>query len=176
MAALMLTPSEEMLERNLSILGTGRRSATYKPALSLALVDLSVERTPADGGSVVLPLRHVAERVWSCAGPEDAARRRRVSAARGHRRGCITLGPVGLRRDLLVAALRAFVQLLAVGSLLTILFTRAGLLGGLIWVAGMVVIAGLVAAGRSKELPKGWCAILGSSTTSEVARSRCRIA
>lgn len=50
MAALMLTPSEEMLERNLSILGTGRRSATYKPALSLALVDLSVERTPADGG------------------------------------------------------------------------------------------------------------------------------
>lgn len=83
---------------------------------------------------------------------------------------------LGLRRDLLVAALRAFVQLLAVGSLLTILFTRAGLLGGLIWVAGMVVIAGLVAAGRSKELPKGWCAILGSSTTSEVARSRCRIA
>jgi putative ABC transport system permease protein len=62
---------------------------------------------------------------------------------------------LGLTRELLGASVRAFVQLLAVGSLLTILFTRAGLLGALAWVAGMVVIAGFVAAGRSKELPRG---------------------
>lgn len=61
---------------------------------------------------------------------------------------------VRLTRELLWASLRAFVQLLAVGALLTILFARAGLLGALAWIAGMVVIAGLVAAGRSKELPR----------------------
>ena len=77
---------------------------------------------------------------------------------------------LGLTRELLWAAFRAFVQLLAVGALLTILFTRAGLLGALAWVAGMVVIAGFVAAGRSKELPKGrstaWIAVgTGAATT-----------
>jgi putative ABC transport system permease protein len=49
---------------------------------------------------------------------------------------------------------RAFVQLLAVGAVLTLLFTEAGLVGALAWVAGMVVVAGFVAAGRSKELPR----------------------
>jgi len=70
---------------------------------------------------------------------------------------------LGLTRELLWAALRAFVQLLAVGSVLTLLFTRTGLLGALAWVAGMVVIAGFVAAGRSRELPRGrsvaWIAV-----------------
>lgn len=77
---------------------------------------------------------------------------------------------LGLSRELLWAATRAFVQLLAVGAILTVLFTRAGLLGALAWVGGMVVIAGLVAAGRSKELPRArttaWLAILiGTGTT-----------
>jgi putative ABC transport system permease protein len=77
---------------------------------------------------------------------------------------------LGLTRELLVASLRAFVQLLAVGALLTILFTRAGLLGALAWVAGMILIAGVVAAGRSKELPRGrptaWIAVsVGVVTT-----------
>jgi putative ABC transport system permease protein len=77
---------------------------------------------------------------------------------------------LGLTRDLLWAAVRAFVQLLAVGAVLTVLFTRAGLLGALAWVAGMVVIAGFVAAGRSKELPRGrsiaWAAVgVGTATT-----------
>jgi UDP-glucose/iron transport system permease protein len=77
---------------------------------------------------------------------------------------------LGLTRELLWAAFRAFVQLLAVGALLTILFTRAGLLGALAWVTGMVVIAGVVAAGRSKELPRGrstaWIAVgVGAATT-----------
>lgn len=61
---------------------------------------------------------------------------------------------LGLGKDLVWAAVRAFVQLLAVGAILTVLFTRAGLLGALAWVTGMVVVAGFVAAGRSKELPR----------------------
>ncbi len=77
---------------------------------------------------------------------------------------------LGLTRDLVWAALRAFVQLLAVGALLTILFDRAGLLGALAWVTGMVVIAGFVAAGRSPELPRrrptAWIAVgAGVATT-----------
>ncbi len=77
---------------------------------------------------------------------------------------------LGLTRELLVAAVRAFVQLVAVGTVLTILFARAGLLGALAWVAGMVVIAGLVAAGRAKALPKarstGWISVgTGTATT-----------
>ena len=59
-----------------------------------------------------------------------------------------------LTRELLVASARAFVQLLIVGALLTFLFTNAGLLGALAWVSGMVVVAGFVAAGRSRELPE----------------------
>lgn len=59
-----------------------------------------------------------------------------------------------LTRELIWAAARAFVQLLIVGALLTVLFTRAGLLGALAWVSGMVIVAGFVAAGRSRGLPK----------------------
>lgn len=75
-----------------------------------------------------------------------------------------------LTRELLVAAARAFVQLVAVGAVLTILFTRAGLLGALLWVSGMVLIAGFVAAGRSRGLPSGrriaWVAVgTGTATT-----------
>jgi len=77
---------------------------------------------------------------------------------------------LGITRELLWASLRAFVQLLAVGAALTVLFNRAGLLGALLWVAGMVVIAGLVASGRAKALPHSrrtaWIAIgVGTATT-----------
>ncbi len=77
---------------------------------------------------------------------------------------------LGLSRDLLWAAARAFVQLLAVGFLLTVLFERGGLAGALAWVAVMVVIAGFVAAGRTKQLPDGrriaWSAVaLGAAST-----------
>jgi putative ABC transport system permease protein len=77
---------------------------------------------------------------------------------------------LGLTKELVWASVRAFVQLLAVGAALTFLFTRAGLLGALAWVTGMVVIAGFVAAGRSKELPKArrtaWVAVgVGTVTT-----------
>ncbi len=77
---------------------------------------------------------------------------------------------LGLAKDLVLAAVRAFVQLLAVGAVLTVLFARAGLLGALAWLAGMVVVAGFVAAGRSKELPRRrsialWSVGVGTATT-----------
>lgn len=77
---------------------------------------------------------------------------------------------LGLAKDLVLAAVRAFVQLLAVGAVLTVLFARAGLLGALAWLAGMVVVAGFVAAGRSKKLPRRrsialWSVGVGTATT-----------
>ncbi len=74
---------------------------------------------------------------------------------------------LGLTRELLWAAARAFLQLLAVGAVLTVLFARAGLPGALLWVSGMVGVAGHVAAGRAQGLPGGrriaWTAV-GSGT------------
>lgn len=61
---------------------------------------------------------------------------------------------LGLARELLVATVRAAVQLVAVGALLRLLFVHAGLPGSLGWVAGMVLIAGRVAAGRGRGLPR----------------------
>jgi hypothetical protein len=73
MAAFAPSSSEQLLQRILAILGSGRRSATYKPALLLALVELTLERAPADGASLVLPLGDVADRVlelyWPAARP-----------------------------------------------------------------------------------------------------------
>lgn len=60
---------------------------------------------------------------------------------------------LGLGREVLVAAVRAVVQLAAVGALLGVLFRHAGLLGALAWVAGMVAIGGRVAANRGRGLP-----------------------
>ncbi|MCU1675137.1 MAG: hypothetical protein JWN77_3250 [Frankiales bacterium] len=60
---------------------------------------------------------------------------------------------LGLGREVLVSAVRAAVQLLAVGALLLLLFRHTGLPGALAWVAAMVVLAGRVAGGRAKGLP-----------------------
>lgn len=61
---------------------------------------------------------------------------------------------LGVTRDLLVAALRAAVQLAAVGAVLLALFQYAGLVGALGWVALMVVIAGQVAGRRGRGVPR----------------------
>jgi putative ABC transport system permease protein len=61
---------------------------------------------------------------------------------------------LGLGREVLVAALRAAVQLAAVGALLGVLFEHAGLPGSLLWVAGMVVVGALVAARRGRGVPR----------------------
>jgi putative ABC transport system permease protein len=60
---------------------------------------------------------------------------------------------LGLGREVLVAAARAAVQLVAVGALLLVLFRHTGLPGALAWVTAMVLLAGRVAGGRAKGLP-----------------------
>jgi putative ABC transport system permease protein len=78
---------------------------------------------------------------------------------------------LGLTREIVWSSVRAFVQLLAVGALLTLVFERAGLVGALVWVSGMVAIAGVVAAQRAAGLPRArvhaWIAI-GTGTASTV--------
>jgi diadenosine tetraphosphate (Ap4A) HIT family hydrolase len=59
----------DLMQRLLSVLQEGRRSATYKPALLLALTELAQER--ADGGAALtLPLDDVAERVMAYYWPQ----------------------------------------------------------------------------------------------------------
>jgi putative ABC transport system permease protein len=60
---------------------------------------------------------------------------------------------LGLGREVLLAAARAAVQLVAVGALLLLLFRHTGLPGALAWVAVMVLLAGRVAGGRARGLP-----------------------
>lgn len=60
---------------------------------------------------------------------------------------------LGLTRDVLLAAVRALVQLAAVGALLGVLFARTGAPGAVGWVTAMVLVAGRVAGGRAPGLP-----------------------
>ncbi|HVE63612.1 MAG TPA: iron export ABC transporter permease subunit FetB [Mycobacteriales bacterium] len=62
---------------------------------------------------------------------------------------------LGLARDLMVATVRAAVQLVAVGYALRFLFEETGLPGSLGWVGGMVVLAGQTAGRRARTLPHG---------------------
>lgn len=59
-----------------------------------------------------------------------------------------------LTGEIVTAAVRAGIQLVAVGALLLALFTHAGLPGAAAWVAAMVVIAGQVAGRRGAGLPR----------------------
>ena len=61
---------------------------------------------------------------------------------------------LGLGREVLIASARAAVQLVVVGALLLVLFRHTGLPGALAWVTGMVLLAGRVAGGRAKGLPR----------------------
>lgn len=63
-------------------------------------------------------------------------------------------GRLGLTRELLVAAARAFVQLVAVGALLGLVFQYGGLAAAFAWLAAMVVIGGQVAGRRAAGLPE----------------------
>jgi putative ABC transport system permease protein len=60
---------------------------------------------------------------------------------------------LGLARDVLEAAVRAVVQLVAVGFVLRVLFEHAGIPGSLGWVGGMVLLAGRTAGRRAAGLP-----------------------
>lgn len=58
-----------------------------------------------------------------------------------------------LTRELVIAAVRAGVQLIAVGAILLVVFRHTGLPGGLAWVVLMIIIAGQVAGRRGAGLP-----------------------
>ena len=60
---------------------------------------------------------------------------------------------LGLGRDVAEAAVRAVVQLVAVGFVLRLLFERAGIPGSLGWVGGMVLLGGSTAGRRARGLP-----------------------
>jgi putative ABC transport system permease protein len=60
---------------------------------------------------------------------------------------------LGLGRDVVEAAVRAVVQLVAVGFVLRLLFEHAGIPGSLGWVGGMVLLAGRTAGRRAAGLP-----------------------
>ena len=60
---------------------------------------------------------------------------------------------LGLTREVVVAAVRAVVQLVAVGALLGLLFDRAGLPGAVAWVVAMVLVGGRVAGRRGAGVP-----------------------
>ncbi|MCW2600447.1 MAG: iron export transporter permease subunit FetB [Frankiales bacterium] len=66
---------------------------------------------------------------------------------------------LGLGREVVVAAVRAIIQLVAVGALLGLLFTHTGLPGSLLWVAGMVAVGARVAGRRGRGVPNAsWVA------------------
>lgn len=59
-----------------------------------------------------------------------------------------------LTRELVIAAVRAGVQLAAVGVVLVVLFAYAGLPGALGWITFMVLVGGQVAGHRGRGLPR----------------------
>ncbi|MEU5845340.1 ABC transporter permease [Saccharopolyspora shandongensis] len=84
--------------------------------------------------------------------------------------GIATHQRLGVTKDLLVASIRAAVQLAAIGAILLALFRYAGPSGALGWVALMVLIAGNVAGRRGRGVPRSHAVAtaaiaLGSSVT-----------
>jgi putative ABC transport system permease protein len=65
---------------------------------------------------------------------------------------------LGISRDIVVAALRALVQLLAVGAVLAWLFAHAGVVGALLWVTGMTFVAANESRRRGRGLPRAFVA------------------
>lgn len=61
---------------------------------------------------------------------------------------------IGLEKDMLVAVVRAFVQLIAIGYALTFIFNQEGLFFILLVVAVMVGIAGYTAGQRGQHVPR----------------------
>lgn len=93
---------------------------------------------------------------------------------------------LGLSREIAVAAVRAVVQLAAVGALLGLLFERTGLAGSLLWVVGMVVIGARVAGRRAEAVPRssfiagiaiavGVTGTLGLLVLAHVVQARARV-
>jgi putative ABC transport system permease protein len=67
---------------------------------------------------------------------------------------------LGISRDIVVSAVRALVQLVAVGAVLAWLFANAGVGGALLWVTVMAFIAANESRRRGKGLPRSYVAPL----------------
>ncbi|MFE7979750.1 ABC transporter permease [Streptomyces shenzhenensis] len=76
---------------------------------------------------------------------------------------------LGLARDIALAAVRAALQLAAVGALLLLVFRHTGLAGAIGWLALMVLIAGQVAARRARALPRALPAATAAITIGTAA-------
>ncbi len=76
---------------------------------------------------------------------------------------------LGLSREVVIASVRAVVQLAAVGALLGVLFRHAGLPGSLLWVTGMVLVGGRVAGHRGAGLPRAYLVATVALTAGVVA-------
>lgn len=61
---------------------------------------------------------------------------------------------LGMTREIITAAVRAAVQLAAVGAVLLVLFRTAGLPGAAAWVVGMIALAGQIAGRRGRQVPQ----------------------
>jgi putative ABC transport system permease protein len=76
---------------------------------------------------------------------------------------------LGLGREVVVSAVRAVVQLAAVGLLLGLLFDHAGLPGSALWLVGMVTVGAFVAGRRGRGIPRARAVAATSIGTGVVA-------
>lgn len=67
---------------------------------------------------------------------------------------------LGITRDVVVAAVRALVQLVAVGAVLAWLFAHAGIAGALAWVLAMTFVAANESRRRGRGIPGAYRAAL----------------
>ena len=67
---------------------------------------------------------------------------------------------LGITRDVVVAALRALVQLVAIGAVLAWLFTHAGVAGALAWILAMTFVAANESRRRGRGIPRAYTSAL----------------
>jgi putative ABC transport system permease protein len=67
---------------------------------------------------------------------------------------------LGITRDVVVAAVRALVQLVAVGAVLAWLFTHAGVPGALAWILAMTFVAANESRRRGHGIPRAYTSAL----------------
>ncbi|MEU4482902.1 iron export ABC transporter permease subunit FetB [Micromonospora sp. NPDC023966] len=74
-----------------------------------------------------------------------------------------------MSREVIVASVRAGVQLVAVGAILLFVFARTGLPGAVVWIAFMMVLGGQVAGRRGRGLPLSrWYATVAIAAGSSI--------
>ena len=76
---------------------------------------------------------------------------------------------LGISRDLVIAAVRALVQLVAVGAVLAWLFTHAGIAGALAWIVAMTLVAANESRRRGRGTPRAYAAALLGIVTGTAA-------